>query len=227
MEAKLSLSKIEKIEVFEKDKLSEINNRLKLLSKELTNKESVEEINVIINKTLPKKIVYSYVRYLDDLNTFIPKYLNNVRDRKFEYVNIKRSILRKLEIISQNLVQLKINARGINKYIKEDPWVIEAKNVIEESQHRIKRISSGVKIDAENDDGDLWIRIYRVKNGTMIITPVVDLDEWEEITELINIANAISKKKRKKDRIVTASFLDLDRYLNDLLMICIISTSHQ
>ena len=119
-----------------------------------------------------------------------------------------------MKIISKNLEQINVTTRGLKKYIKDDPWVMEAGSLIDESLQRIRVLSTKINIIKENGN-DLWIRASRIKNGMMKMVPS-ELDAWEEIVELKDAARSISPHdKIKKDNSIKVFFLDLDQYLRD------------
>lgn len=187
------------------------------------------EFQLFIENKFPIKLLDLSSDYLKNLDIFIDSYLITSKKPKFgiydEYPKLKSEITEEINIISNNLLNLKMNAQNSIRFLKDSQYLINYISKVSEISERLSQ--SKIKIESLigkeaplfQDPSYLWIEIQKIKNLEFeIMKNPENLLIWKEIMSLYEfIQNDIENKdikSKKKENIENFTFITIYNYVN-------------
>ncbi len=207
-----------KISGFSKEEFLEIKGTLSKFKSENLDQENVDDY---LKKKISPEFIEFYSTYMIEIQKFYERYL--FQNENLEYSVFKLEIVKELELISENLLNLSLNSRNIRRLLKNNIYLKEvlksSQKLHDNSKDLISRYSTSLKeAKAINDNKVyLWIEINKIVNKSFTINEnISELENWDDISELYGFIESINtkpskKKKRKKKRIESLTF-----HFNDL-----------
>lgn len=209
----------DKIEGFTKEELIEIKSITTKLKSEQT------QLEEFIHSKFSSEILEFYSNYIDNIKSFIDIFLNSTHNTdikiNFNYYYLKSGILNEINRISNNLLNLKLNGRNIKRFLKNNTYLDDFINTIQNLQNEYEDLKQKLKSSINysnakyNDFTYIWIEINKLKNSIFKINDNLDdLKFWEEINDFYGNLSKISsepsqkKKNKKKQPIIIHHFND-------------------
>ncbi len=219
---KLINNGIREIKGFTQDELLEIKRKLAIFK---ADKSGMDDY---LQSKFPSEILNFYSEYNEDIRSFIEEFLmsNEVAPGNSGYIyhHLKTGILKELKLISNNLLNLKLNGRNIKRFVKESDFLNNnleiIQKILDDFSELIPKIENSLTpFNGIYDDiGYLWFEVNKIKNLIFRFKNLPDkLEKWEEIKNLyIDAENAylriLNKKRLKKDDLLTAHFKDIHQF---------------
>jgi len=205
---------------FSKEIILEIKNNLMKLK---SAKKSEGEIEDYLSNYFKVKTINSFSEYVSNISTFWDRYLSiqPYRNESY-YFNLKSKILNEFKIISNHLLNLKMNEQNINRILKNNTFMNGySKDVIQNLENisaLIVRLQDQVKKpdDILEDAFYLWGETNKIRNLKFKFNELPDdLKIWDDINEIHNliknldISRSSKKKKKRSKESITCYFNEL------------------
>ena len=196
------------------------------------NEKKIEESEFILflEEKFPEKFLNFSSEYIKNLEILINSYLLNSEELIFskidDYFNLKSELLAEINIISNNLSNLKINTQNTIRILKNSQYLndyfTKVSELFEKLTYFKKRIKNSLKKAPLHyeDSSFLWLESQKIKNFEfeMIKLPEI-LNIWEEFTSIydyikIESENYLEKSSKKKEHKLILDFFSLYNYIN-------------
>ena len=217
---------IREINGFDKDEILEIKKRLLKIKSE--NAEN-GDVDSYLDTLFPSEIVLGYTNYIHEIKDFIDNYLiiaGEYETSKYvNYTNLNSGILDELKLISNNIINLKLNCRNIKRHLKDTTYLEEFLSTIQtlsnENEDLIKKLENSIQDDEGLYDNlsYIWIEANKITNSLYIINEFSNnLTKWVEIEEFngfiddLNLDKEKKKKKKKGELIKTSYFNEIHHH---------------
>lgn len=213
---------IREIKGFTQEELIEIKRMLTIF------KADKSGIDDYLQSKFPSEILNFYSEYNEEIRYFIEEFLISTEEAPvnsgFIYHHLKTGIINELKLISNNLLNLKLNGRNIKRFLKENDFLNNnleiIQKILDDFSELIPKIESSLRpFNGIYDDVCyLWFEINKIKNPIFKFKNLSDkLEKWEEIKNLyINAENdylrILKKKRLKRDDMLTAHFRDIHQF---------------
>ena len=220
-----TFNEIRVIKGFTQDELLEIKRMLTILKADKSDQAGIDDY---LQSKFPSEILNFYSEYNEEIRYFIEEFLISNEEAPvnngFFYHHLKTGILNELKLISNNLLNLKLNGRNIKRFLKESDFLNNnleiIQKILEDFSVLIPKIENSLTpFNGIYDDVSyLWFEITNIKNPIFKFKNLSDnLEKWEELKDLyINAENAylriLNKKRLKKDDMLTAHFRDIHKF---------------
>jgi len=221
-----SFNDIREINGFTKEELLEVRSTLTKFKSENTVQSEIEEY---LKKRFPPEILEYYKENLREYGNFKEQYITPIDDIDLgdvkNYNYLTSVIIEELKLISNNLVNLKINARNVKRLTKNITFIEEfltnTNNLLDENNDLISKYKNSlIKYEKLYDNYKfLWVEINKIKNLNFKLNTVpTNLENWDEIQEIYSYIESLDdisgekKKRKKKDIIYTFHFDDIYQY---------------
>ena len=217
---------IREINGFDKDEILEIKKRLLKIKSE--NAEN-GDVDSYLDTLFPSEIVLGYTNYIHEIKDFIDNYLiiaGEYETNKYvNYTSLNSGILDELKLISNNIINLKLNCRNIKRHLKDTTYLEEFLSTIQtlsnENEDLIKKLENSIQ-DGEGLYDNLsyiWIEANKITNSLYIInefsnnlTKWVEIEEFQGFIDDLNLDKEKKKKKKKGELIKTSYFNDIHHH---------------
>lgn len=217
---------IREINGFDKDEILEIKNKLSKIKSE--NAEN-GDVDSYLDTLFPSEIVLGYTNYIHEIKDFIDNYLiiaGEYETNKYvNYTSLNSGILDELKLISNNIINLKLNCRNIKRHLKDTTYLEEFLSTIQtlsnENEDLIKKLENSIQ-DGEGLYDNLsyiWIEANKITNSLYIInefsnnlTKWVEIEEFQGFIDDLNLDKEKKKKKKKGELIKTSYFNDIHHH---------------
>ncbi|MHA1527293.1 MAG: hypothetical protein ACTSQD_09685, partial [Promethearchaeota archaeon] len=111
---------IREIKGFTQDELLEIKRMLKIFKADKSDQAGFDDY---LQSKFPSEILNSYSEYNEEIRYFIEEFLISNEEAPvnsgYIYQHLKTGILNELKLISNNLINLKLNGRNVKRFLKE------------------------------------------------------------------------------------------------------------
>ena len=204
---------VREINGFNKDEIIDIK---KTLIKLRTEKADKEEIDNYLDSIFSSEILLKYSDYIHEIKEFIDNYLiiavDNQNKNYVNYYNLKSGVLNEIKLISNNIVNLKLNCRNTRRFFKEstylDDFLSTIQTITNETEDLITRLETSIqKSEGLYDNiGHIWIEANKIKNLMYKInefpTKLIKWDDLSELSDFIKSLNLDDLKKRQKKKVI-------------------------
>ncbi|MBY8981998.1 MAG: hypothetical protein KGD57_03555, partial [Candidatus Lokiarchaeota archaeon] len=187
------------------------------------------EFILFLKEKFPEKFLNFSSEYIKNLEILINSYLLNPEELIFskidDYFNLKSELLAEINIISNNLSNLKINTQNTIRILKNSQYLndyfTKVSELFEKLTYFKKRIKNSLKKAPLHyeDSSFLWLESQKIKNFEfkMIKLPEI-LNIWEEFTSIydyikIESENYLEKSSKKKEHKLILDFFSLYNYI--------------
>jgi conjugal transfer/entry exclusion protein len=223
-----SFHDIGEIKGFTKDELIEIKRRITKFKSEKSDQADIDDF---LKEIFSNELLKIYADYINEIRDFIEQFLISKEESKlnndFIYQHLKSGILEEIKLISNNLLNLKLNGRNTKRFLKNSDFL---NDILEVTQKRLDDINDLIplienslnKIDGIYDDaGYIWFEVNKIKNLSFKFKELPnELEKWEEIKDLYvyienaNIDPTKKKKRKKKDIVLITHFNEIYKFYN-------------
>lgn len=220
-----TFNEIREIKGFTQDELLEIKRMLTILKADKSDQAGIDDY---LQSKFPSEILNFYSEYNEEIRYFIEEFLISNEEAPVNsgliYHHLKTGLLNELKLISNNLLNLKLNGRNIKRFLKESDFLNNnldiIQKILEDFSELIPKIENSLTpFNGIYDDVSyLWFEITNIKNPIFKFKNLSEnMEKWEEIKNLyINAENVylriLNKKRLKKDDMLTAHFRDIHKF---------------
>lgn len=218
---------VREVQGFSKDKLLDVKKKLSTL-KETGADDEASELDEYLNETFPQKPFEEYQEYLDDIERFINKYL--LPNGEFKQgvgamlTILKSQLLAELQLISSNLLNLKVNAQNSLRFKKNDAYLTDfmekSSGLLKKGEDISRLVKKSIKSSNKVYDNDdhVWKEANKIKNLKIRLhTPSKSLAAWEEIREIYEFVgfklDAEKKRKKRKKKVDDQELKQFNQFL--------------
>ncbi len=217
---------VREVKGFSKDDVLEIKNTLTEFK--LKNSEPAE-IEVFLKEKFPLEIVVSLSDYLESVNNFIGSYMKEKADTDTDvkhvevYYHLKIEIIEELKLVSNNLLNLKLNCQNAQRLRKNDAYLKDfleqVNDLLEKGNELISLLEASLsQVEKKYEDEiNFWIEANKIKNLSFIFKHLPeDLRRWDEFKEFYLFLKTINqpekKKKKKRQATFACQFSDIYQF---------------
>ncbi|MBD3342871.1 MAG: hypothetical protein GF353_27480 [Candidatus Lokiarchaeota archaeon] len=212
---------------FLKDEILEVKRKVSDFKAKKINEELFSEY---LDSKFPIDNIDSFNLYLTKINSFYDKFLINREQKQvydLQYLDIKKEISEEIELISESLINLKLNAQNILRFLKKNEYLDTLISDIEKNKAIIKILRSKVNISSDKINrsyekyAQIWFEVSKLKNSYIKVNFLPDsMEFWKEFMELyeylVNLhLDEKGKKKLRKKKI------DLKVYFDEIAKFCV------
>jgi len=188
---------------FSKDELIEIKKKI---SEYKSDKIDQSEFMDLLQSKFSEELLKDHSKYIENIVKFIESYfskiLKNGEEHQYNFYYLKSGLLEELELISKNLLNLKLNAQNAKRFLKDnsylDSYITQINNISEinkDLQLQLKR--KGDPPIKYEELSHIWIEINRIKNLQYKVIDTEELETWEELSNLIKFLKKKGEKEKK------------------------------
>ncbi|TXT64430.1 MAG: hypothetical protein BAJALOKI3v1_210017 [Promethearchaeota archaeon] len=214
---------------FSKDELVEIKRKISdFKSGKLTQTEVME----LLQRKFPEDLLEEHSKYIENIENFINTYLKQVSKSQnlgeFNFFYLKKKLLEEIDLISNNLLNLKLNCQNSKRFLKDHHYLNDYISRINLVFEKTKELQSSLQpigrppLDFE-DLSRIWFDMNKLKNFKFKMKkPIEDQIIWEEISNLYDyLTNKGEKEKKggifsKKELEIIFYFKILNNYISNL-----------
>jgi len=221
-----TFNEIREIECFSKEEIVKVKRRLEHPSKDSDETGGLEGY---LNTIFMPEIISSYSSYLTKLRTFTEAFLikSDGTDalNPTDYCYLKTAIINELNLLLNNINNLKSNGRNTKRFLKDkgllEEFLAAANQLSIEITEIISKYEQKTKIPEEsyNNYVLLWQKINFIKNMRFVLNALPTTLQWGEIMALYDHLKSINeeeapvkKKERKKDHPITFHFKNASQF---------------
>ena len=221
------------IKGFIQEEILNVKSDVAKFKAENTNPSEIDDY--LRSKLLKTGILEFYTEYITQVDEFDENYLKS----EINYYTLKSEILKEIEIISNNIVNVSLNSRNVKRFVKNNVFLEELSETTQELLDKISEIKVRLEKNLNKIENDydnhcyLWIETNKIKNLTFKLNKIPEImKNWQEIkglSDLIAKLNEDVPKKKKKGKALSFQFLDIQSFLdesksnNDLLYLLYIN----
>jgi len=204
---------VREINGFNKDEILDIK---KTLTKLRTERADKEEIDNYLDSMFSSDILLKYSDYIHEIKEFIDNYLiiavDNQNKNYFNYYNLKSGVLDEIKLISNNIVNLKLNCRNTRRFFKESTYLDDYLSTIQTITNETEDLTTRLETSIQKGEGlydnigHIWIEANKIKNIMYKInefpSKLIKWDDLSELNDFIENLNLDDLKKRQKKKVV-------------------------
>ena len=199
------------IKGFTQEEILNVKSDVSKFKAENTNPSEIDDY--LSKKLLTKGILEFYTEYITQVDEFDENYLKS----EINYYTLKSEILKEIEIISNNIVNVSLNCRNVKRFLKNNVFLEDLSEMIQKLLDKISEIKVRLEDNLSKVEKDydnhcyLWIETNKIKNLTFKLNKIPEImKNWQEIKELSGLIahlNEGAPKKRKKEKLYRFNFL--------------------
>ncbi|MBD3215704.1 MAG: hypothetical protein GF311_24040 [Candidatus Lokiarchaeota archaeon] len=189
---------------FSKEELVEIKRKI---SDFKSGKLTQTEVMDLLQKKFPEDLLEGHSRYIDNIENFINVYLMQVSKSqdlgKFSFFYLKKKLLEEIELISNNLLNLKLNCQNSKRFLKDHHYLDDYISRINLVFDKAKDLQSSLQPIGKpplhfEDLSRIWFEMNKRKNLKFEMKkPTEDLIIWEDISHLYDYLTDKGEKEKK------------------------------
>ncbi|TFF85660.1 MAG: hypothetical protein EU518_00780 [Promethearchaeota archaeon] len=211
---------------FSKDELIEIKKKI---SEYKSNKIDQSEFMEILQSKFSEELLEGHSKYIEKMVKFIEsyfsKFLTSAEEHQYNFYYLKSGLLEELELISKNLLNLKLNAQNTKRFLKDnsylDSYITQISNITEINKDlQLKLKKKGDPPIKYEELSHIWLEINRIKNLQYKVIDTEELEIWEEFSNLVKFLKKKGEKEvkgglfSKKEAEVIFEFKILNDYIS-------------
>lgn len=211
---------------FSKDKVLELKSEVKKLPSE----EEEMDVEQFLKDLFPTEIIEVYSDYVLNIKDFIPSYViqedPSAISEVHSFFHLKLALMEELDLISQNLLNLKRNVQNIQRFLRNNEYlrkylsdVTDLMELIEECVSPLKT-NTGEELIPYRSASYLWSQTVKIKNPTYTLMSLPgSLNQWEEFSSLFSEMESKGTIKEKKG-IINKEASEIELTFNQLSGFC-------
>lgn len=221
-----TFNKQREVSGFSKDELLTIKRRV---SEFRSGKLEESELKDLLLNKFPENILEDHIKYIEHIeifiNFYIPKITDSKSDEQFNYYFLRSGLLEELELISNNLLNLKLNCQNSKRFLKDNYYLNNYIEKLGNALEKSKKLQGLLKpIDKPplkyEDLSKIWLKTNKIKNLLYLMkNPENNLELWDEIRDIYNYLKGKGDKQKKggifnkKEEAITFEFSILNNYI--------------
>ena len=211
------------IQSFSKEELLEVKRKISEFQKE---GEDTEPLDSYLESKFIPDMVPLYKDYLNQITEFCKKYLlaGEQDEGIHPYNQLIGHLIEELTLVSNNVVNLKMNARNTKRFVKENAFLADYMDSLTQLTEEYNSLKAQLEKEHTKiehpfeNESYIWRELNKIKNLPFKIKSLPEnLRQWEEIKDLYTFISEKylekhGKKKRKKATFLTFEFREVYQY---------------